>query len=155
MPYTVTSKFTTVFRIKAVIFTLFILVSTGLSIEGCISNYEAYNWGEMGSIALYSMLVIGIYVNVAINSLKNITAAPEGIILYYLLTKKQIIVDYADIVHVSNYRINGNYDSPLLPSHLKLDIELSTGEDIVFTNTDIDNYDELKEAIREYRFKLI
>jgi hypothetical protein len=150
----VTSKFTNVFWFKAVAFTLFVAGATIACITACIANYETYNWGRLVLIAAFSVILIGVYLYVTVRSLRTITAAREGIILYYKITKKQIIIDYADILHVNNYRVSANRDNMISPSYLSLDIELSTGENIIFNENDIGNYDELKEAIREYRFKL-
>jgi hypothetical protein len=153
MEDTVTSKFTTKFWLKAVVFTLFVFISTLYCIIFSANHKEELNWGQLWSVAIYSVLLAAVYVYISIRSLRKITAARQGIIINYLITKKQIVIDYAYVVHVSNLRVHAA-DANQGSGYLELAIELNTGEKLILLEEDVANYDELKEAIREFRFKL-
>ncbi|GAC1300740.1 MAG: hypothetical protein NVSMB24_02040 [Mucilaginibacter sp.] len=97
---------------------------------------------------------MGVYLYSAIQLLRKITVAREGIVINYLLTGQRVIIAYADIVHVSNYRRGVNRGGLRQRSYLSLEIELATGKYFSFNEYEYSNYDELREAIREYRFQL-
>ncbi len=150
----VKSVFTLFFKVKCIIVTLVTLFGIIDFVIACSDQSDALQ----PKIPFLPLLAIGIcWFFYAMLSLRTITAAPEGIILNYLLTKKQIVINYADIEHVSNVLPDSNRLKPTLSSlnGLKLLIELKSGKSISFFQNDIKNYDELKEAIREFRLHLV
>src|SRR4051812_7430987 len=106
MDDSVASNFSTAFKVKTVIFTLFVLGSTYICGAIAISGYDSYTWGQLTAVGVYSLILLYIYAYVLITATIVITATREGIVIDYLITKRQVIIDYADIVHVSNIRVN-------------------------------------------------
>ncbi len=150
----ITSKFAWIYITETVIFSLFVFISAIKYATTITKNFDVYNWGQIASASIYLVILFLVYFYVIIRNMVQITAAPEGLVLRYLITGKRIIIDYADITHVGNYRTNANFDNALIPSGLKLVIELTTGETLCFTDRQYTNYGELKDMIRRYRFHL-
>lgn len=151
MPVDVISKFTTLFWIKAVVFTIFIFTSITACIIVSIKHWFEYNWGQLTLIVIFSIVLVYFFLNLAINSLVRVTIAPEGLCVKYLITKKLIIIAYADITHLSNVRISNNSENATASSYVEFKIKLDTGEEFSFTDNQFENYHELKRAISEYR----
>jgi hypothetical protein len=154
MEDTVTSNFSRAFWIKFIMFTISVIGSTIICAVVSVKNRDTYSWGQLASVGTYAIILIALYFYVIIKSTIIITAAREGIIVDYLITKKQIIIDYADIAHASNIRVNDIMNVAVTFTYCKLVIELTTGEYFTFKESNMTNYGELKEAIREFRFKL-
>ncbi|MDB5124171.1 MAG: hypothetical protein JWP94_2300 [Mucilaginibacter sp.] len=155
MDYPITSKFTNSFRFKALVITLLAILVNTIAIANCIASFSTDYQGQSIIFVIISVILMGVYLYFAVQLLRKITATYDGIVIDYILTGRQVIIHYADIVHVSSYRRNINRGNIRAPrSYLWLEIELTTGKYISFNEYEYSNYDELKEAIREYRFKL-
>jgi len=148
----VISKFNSTFWLKAIFFTLFVFGSVIACISISIKDWDSYNWGQLTIVAIFSGIVIYLYLKFMLASLMTITVAPGGLGIKYWLSGKSIVIDYADITHVSNDRLTSNRDTAFQSSYLMLTIKLTTGEEIVFSENLFNNYDELKDTIRDYRF---
>lgn len=103
-------------------------------------------------IVIFSGILIYYYVKTAINTIVRVTVGQNGLGIDYLLTKKHILVNYADITHVSSTVVGSGRDTAVVYTYLQLDIELLTGEQFRFTDNQFSNYEDLKEWIRYYRF---
>jgi len=150
MTQPVTSNLTKIYWFKAAVFSLFVFTS----MIACIHYSVNYNPAALLSTGIFSLVLVIVYIYLAIRLTRKITAAPDGLIIEYLLTKRQIIINYDDITHVENIRVNGNRENALFPSFRSLAIEISTGENLSINESDFNNYDDLKEAIRRNRFHL-
>lgn len=91
------------------------------------------------------------------NFLIRVILWPDKLEFHHLLTRKEIIFGYDDIIHVSNLHDEWDPDGPKPWGryfNLKLAIELKTGEMLSFSDFQFDNYAELKDTIRARRFHL-
>ena len=61
--------------------------------------------------------------------------------LKYLITKKPLIIAYADITHLSNIRVNSNSDTAFASSYIKFKIKLDTGESLVLLTISVTDDD--------------
>jgi len=109
--------------------------------------------------AIPFMMVVAIfgffYFRKTNNSLIKITAAPECLVLKYLISRKQIKISYQDITHIGITHISGPQDSVRYSAeYTNLDIVLLNGDTVTLLKDNYSNYDELKEAIRRHRFNL-
>jgi hypothetical protein len=152
----VSSRFTLIFLLQTIVGTLVVIFAVAACVVVSIERRAFYNQGQLSLIAIFCIILIYININSAIRSLIKITVAPEGLIIKYLITQKRIIIDYADIIHVSNLDINEDPDNmrffQFSTNYLRLVIELTTGEKLIFTDGKFANYDDLKDAIRLYRY---
>jgi hypothetical protein len=152
MTLTITSKFTTNFWVKIVLISIFIFGSIITCFVVSIKHGE--NLSELTPTIIISLIALFVYTYLLSRSLRIITATAEGIVIKYLITKKETTIDYADIIRVSNNKAKSAGGDIVSYSYHRLVIELSTGEELSFTDDNIRNYKELKDAIREYRFHL-
>lgn len=152
----VSSRFTFIFLLQTIVAALVVIFTIIAFVVVSIEHWASYNHGQLLLIAIFSIILIYININSAISSLIKITVAPEGLIIKYLITQKRIIIDYADIIHVSNLDIDEDPDNmrffQFSTNYLRLVIELTTGEKLIFTDGKFANYDDLKDAIRLYRY---
>src|SRR5580698_3946589 len=102
MATTVTSELNRGMRTRTFIFATAIIVTIIVVIVYCIGHAENYNWGEL--VATGGVIIALIYYSGRLIVNKNIivTTYPENLEIYYLLTKKKILINYADITHVSS-----------------------------------------------------
>jgi hypothetical protein len=151
----VTSKLTTFFWIKCVLVTLLLLMSISVSLSNAINPAGTSEGAVLAHLASCAVLFIVVYFFSSIKSFRIINATADAIIITNLLTPKKIVINYDDIVYVSNERTYRNWIRDQYYSTYRiLKIDLKTGERISFNDKYIINYDELKEAIRRFRFKL-
>jgi hypothetical protein len=151
---TVSSKFAYAFWIKVIFFTIVASGLTATVIMISIKNWTQLKSPDLPLTILVLFLVYGFFIRWAYRAAIRIIATPGGLIIRHLVTKKQTIIAYADIVHVGNTRVNVGRSEMRSYSYLKLVIELRSGEVLNFLAEDFDNYDEVKEAIRRFRFHL-
>ena len=154
MTQPVSSKFSFAFWIKAILKTLLLFGSIAGCAKVAIESSAKYSRGELLLTACFCVVLILMYIYLSIGALKQFTAAPEGIIIYYYLTNKRVIIDYADITHIDNILVTEEVLTNNSTEYLKLVIEFNTGGELVIFKDDMINYDELKEAIRQFRFHL-
>jgi hypothetical protein len=155
MAQTVISELNPSMRTKSLGFALVIIVVIIVVVMYCISHREKYSWGEL--VVTGGVITALLYYGGSLVINKNIvvTTYPENLEIYYLITKKRILVNYADITHVASVIVNGNNDSALpFLVYTRCTMELSTKEEFSFTDTQFTNYSELKESIRQHRFHL-
>jgi hypothetical protein len=152
MPETIISKFNPTIWIKAIIFTAFVFGSEIACVVFSIKNKDIYSWGQYCLVTVLGVGLLYYYIKTAINTIVRITVGAGGLGIDYLLTKKHILVEYSDIIHVSSTNVGRGNDNVVVYKYLQLDIELSTGEQLTFTDNQFDNYEDLKEWIRYYRF---
>lgn len=114
------------------------------------------NYLNPGSVIIAVVLLPLIYfaIKVIIGSLLKITVTPDGLKFKYLVTGKQTIINYADIVHVENVHEKSLRSSSDEGSGVRLNIFLKNGDEYVIPEDNYANYNELKEAIRRNRFHL-
>ena len=120
----------------------------------CLAKRSSYSNSDFVGAMILSLVLFYILFNNINNTLLKITVAPGGLELRYLLTKKQIVINYADITHVSNTHAKQEVSYPTSNDGAKLTVELSTGETLILVKETYSNYNELKEAIRRNRFHL-
>jgi hypothetical protein len=154
MTKTVSSRFSFTFWLKAILKTLILFGSIAGCVKVAIERSAGYSRAELLLTACFCMILIAMYLYLSIGALKQFTAAPEGIIIYYYLTNKRVIIDYADITHIDNILVTVEEKTNTTSEYLKLVIEFNTGGELVIYKDDMTNYDELKEAIRQFRFHL-
>jgi len=151
MTETVTSKFRKSLWIAPILFG--ILVFSLIAI--CVTPG---NTGMIMGILVVLIVLFCFNTYRAVTRFIKVNVSPDALLLHYLLINKQIIVNYADIVHVSVVRENTGRDensrSFTLIDTIKLKIELNTGEDLYLFEEYYENFDEIKEAIRRARFNL-
>lgn len=151
---TVVSEFSSMFWVKGVVLSIIywgILIIYDTVVYVHRDNYSTV---ELVVTGLVSVFAIGIYIKLVTDSYIQLTIAREGLCITYLLTKKEIVIDYTDITHVSSIIANSRDDKVSARRYLKLKIELSTGEKFSFSEDQFNNYHELKDAIRRFRFNL-
>jgi len=145
MATSVSSKFTNGFWFKGLGVSAFAFCLITAWINYLINNKDS------SLLLIFSLaFFIIIYIYFTIRALREITIAPEGLIVKYLLINRKVTFKYEDIVHIKNLRMD-RFDQGY---YLYLVIEFANGKSIKFKENDIDNYDELKEAIRRNRFSL-
>jgi hypothetical protein len=108
MTHPVTSKFSTMFWVKAVLLTLVLFGCTIACINNITEYKDNYSGGQISSVYIFSGVFLVVYVYMAIRTVRRITAASEGLIIEYLITKKKIVIDYADITHVDNVIVSSS-----------------------------------------------
>jgi hypothetical protein len=153
MTTAVTSKFTTLFWVKMIVIIAAILIAVIFGAVYLSLHHTMYPTSQIIIFIVLAVAAVGVYTYNLTVSLLKITAAHEGLILYYMLTKKKIVIDYADILHVSNVH-SRQTGLPTSSGGVKLVIELSTGEEFFIKEENYENYVELKDALREFRFHL-
>lgn len=154
MTETVTSKFTNGFWASVIFIGIFSLSIIIFCLVLDVQALLATNWGEVVLFTAFSAITIFIGFNNINATLLKVSAAPEGLILNYLLTRKQIIVNYADIKHEGVVQERSRRDPAIVNGSVKIVLELSTGETIYLLQESYTNFEELAEAIRRARFQL-
>jgi len=150
MDETVNSEFTTQFKVQTGLITA-IVFSAIIFFTTYVYHNPKYSRGEFTGEVILAVILLGVYLYLLSRNIQQLTISAESMILYYPITKKQIVIDYADIVHVRNMRNTSNSES-IKFSSLNLEIELSTGETFSFSDSVYENYYELKDSISHYRF---
>ena len=120
----------------------------------CLNYYFNFRGSSLLLTCNFAFVVIAAYIFLAVKSLRKVIIAPEGIIIKYMLINKKITIEYENIVSVKNLRMKRYGHGFVNSSFLYLEIELASGEIISINDNIIDNYDEIKEAIRRERFSL-
>ncbi|MDR3697222.1 hypothetical protein [Mucilaginibacter sp.] len=155
MTETVTSKFDRMIWFTAFLYSLLILILTGV----CAGLATSGNPNNREELFIILAVVIGLscfYIDRAIRRLISVTIMPDRLVLNYLIINKQVNINYTDILHESvvRERLNSSGGRAIISDTIKLKIELKTGKIFFLYESCYTNFEEMAEAIRRARFKL-
>ena len=142
----ITSEFRSINWFVQVFIAVIALVFIGMFMREMPALYHSGDWGRLLlAIALICALVV-IYFYRLNKDLKTLTVTEEGINVYYLLTRKEVTILYADIVSISNFISSGDGRGASFTIRTCA-IELVNGDEFSFNDIQYDNYTELKDNI--------
>ena len=101
------------------------------------------------SLVLVGLIAVALYFSPP----TKIIVSKDHIILNNYLSRKQIVIQYTDIAKTNTIRINQTIKGGTSSNYQRLQITLNNEDVISFNETDYDNYDALKAAIYDHKFR--
>jgi hypothetical protein len=143
----VVSKFSVFYYVRAVCGAVFFpLFALCFIYSGMFANL-ANLWGGIG-LELIFILAIGIFFYFFLKSWRKITVGPEGIVVDYLIFRKQFTIPYASITYMGTNRTQGMSRTGY--GNVQYFVIEYGSRSIDFKANSYDNYDELKAEIYNY-----
>jgi len=151
MTETVTSKFSLQYLVKIPAIIGFLVLVLTASVRYANSLGDEVSSLE---ICLMSLVLIGlIAVVLYFSPPTKIIVSKDHIILNNYLSRKQRVIQYTDIAKTNTMRINQTIKGGTSSNYQRLQITLNNEDVISFNETDYDNYNALKAAIYDHKFR--
>ncbi|TWI98673.1 hypothetical protein JN11_02861 [Mucilaginibacter frigoritolerans] len=148
MDESVISKFYIPSFFYAICGAIFLLGLTIYMLYHCLLGNLLYP-GKAYTITLFLCGALGVYYYFVSKSWKRITVTASEIVVYNLISKKQITITYADITHISTYRTQGGRRGL---SSQRFIIDIKDDRSLEINESWYENYNKLTMAIYHHKY---